>query len=238
MSDVVDKKRVGPLSVEVWYDTDSNPRDDWDNATEMFCWMRQSNCGDGKKINHYARPVDFVAAVLEKDVNELEERWYNDDLQDAKGRWVFPLWIYAHGGMTISMGPFGCRWDSGQVGYISITEKSLKDCMGETKFDEATAEERREHARKVCEGEVKDYDDCLQGNIYGFTVYDEDRNTLESCGGFYGDSDEAFKEGVSIAESELEYRAKKKAEEQLRIDKLSAGFGQWVEETRYAVQPA
>jgi hypothetical protein len=35
--------------------------------------------------------------------------------------------------------------------------------------------------------EIKTYDDYLVGNVYGYTITDEEDEMLDSCGGFVGD---------------------------------------------------
>jgi hypothetical protein len=41
-----------------------------------------------------------------------------------------PLYLYDHSGITMSYKPFGCRWDSGQVGFIYMTAQDIKKEYG------------------------------------------------------------------------------------------------------------
>ena len=45
-----------------------------------------------------------------------------------KNKWQqFPVFAYIHGGMTVSLNPFGCRWDSGRLGYIWAADKDYAE---------------------------------------------------------------------------------------------------------------
>ena len=89
-----------------------------------------------------------------------------------------PLWLYDHGGITISCGdrvyPYNDRWDSGLVGWI-IYAKQAED-----------GEDWREKAFARMRAEVEEYDHYLTGEVYGFTLYENGEET-DSCWDFYGD---------------------------------------------------
>ena len=88
-----------------------------------------------------------------------------------------PLWLYDHSGITISCGdreyPYNDRWDSGLVGWIVYARQ--KD----------DGEDWRERAFDRMRAEVEEYDQYLQGEIYGFTLY-KNREEIDSCWGYYG----------------------------------------------------
>lgn len=108
-----------------------------------------------------------------------------------------PLYLYDHGGITISAGAFSCPWDSGQVGWQYITDDVL----------EAEWNGDRELATKYMDATLETYDDYLTGNVHGYIVekgtlvrttrhYPDDREVEEteiewehedSCWGFIGD---------------------------------------------------
>lgn len=95
---------------------------------------------------------------------------------------ILPLYLYDHGGITMSVGDFGDIFDSGQVGYIYITrEKILKEYGGKI-----VTKALRERITKYLKGDVETYDMYLTGAVYGFQVFDEDGDDEESCWGFFG----------------------------------------------------
>lgn len=101
---------------------------------------------------------------------------------------ALPLYLFDHGGITISTTPFSCPWDSGKVGYIYVDDDRLKSEYGKVTDDV------RERALGVLRSEVKVFDDYLRGLVFGFRIVEEDHDwkgdwfeeELDSCWGFYG----------------------------------------------------
>jgi hypothetical protein len=112
---------------------------------------------------------------------------------------ILPLYLYDHSGITISTSPFGCNWDSGQVGWIFITNRTIK----EEGIDESKVEE-------YLKSDVETYDQFIRGEVYGYRVFKvtecslghQHEEELDSCWGHYGE-DECMKEGVSIMENHI-----------------------------------
>ena len=92
--------------------------------------------------------------------------------------------------------PFNCPWDSGQVGYIFVTKEAVRkeySCKHITK-------KTLDKARELLQGEVKEYDLYLTGEVYGYKLFrvnddfdpdsddpEECGEELDSCWGFLGD---------------------------------------------------
>ena len=95
---------------------------------------------------------------------------------------ILPLYLYDHSGITVSTAPFGCPWDSGQVGYVYA---SLDDIRKEFSCKRVTAKHRAQ-AEKTLRQEVKTYDQYLTGDVYGYVVADENGDESDSCWGFFG----------------------------------------------------
>ena len=183
-----------------------NPRTAWDNVGVMFCKHGRYTLGDKDADDPYEEvdgvyldkqwvtedtllyALDMMREILAEDdtddiqdvVNELDELQFQvhgrsivrDDIAIC-----LPLYLYDHGGITISHGAFSCKWDSGQVGWHYITKAKLED-----EFDGEEAK-----AMKCLEAELKTYDDYLQGNVWGYVIENEDGDDVDSCWGFYGD---------------------------------------------------
>lgn len=110
-----------------------------------------------------------------------------------------PLWLYDHGGITISCGSregqYADAWDSGCVGWIVMSKEKamselveiLKDEHGNPIKEEhvnpgkpstwsyltrpLTEETWAERAEEVLREEVKVYDMYLRGEVYGYRLY-------------------------------------------------------------------
>ncbi len=161
---------------------DSSPESprEWCNLGTMA--YKHSRYTLGEEL--ISEPIDWLEDKLGL---QNKEEYTNERLQELEARFykefiALPLYLYDHSGQTISTTPFGCRWDSGKVGYIYLTKaKALKEYSG--KIVTAKLRERVEGHLK---GEVETFDQYMRGDIYGFQVLDEDGNEEDSCYGFYG----------------------------------------------------
>jgi len=153
-----------------------NPRKEWDNLGIMLCNHSRYDLGDEEAS------VEEIREILEGN---------RDDVAVA-----LPLYLYDHSGITMKTSPFSCRWDSGMVGVIYITkEKAFKeyDKKRLTKAFKARLSE-------YLENEVKVYDNYLTGSVWGYIVEDESGQDIDSCWGYYGETDEAMNEGRRVVD--------------------------------------
>ena len=147
------------LKVEFYY-SDDDPRE-WDNITKMVCFHNNYNLGD----EHDYNKDDFNSWEELKEAIES-----NENVLAIK-----PLYLYDHSGQTISTSPFSCKWDSGQVGWVYITEETVA----------LTGMPMDNDLDKAIEQDVAIYKQRVEGDVYGFICY-KDGKQVDSCGGFYG----------------------------------------------------
>jgi hypothetical protein len=188
-------------TIKIWSDSDSESPRDWDNLGTMLCFHGRYTLGDKDPV-YQAREQSSWQELADKLVKE----------QHAAV--LLPLYLFDHGGITMSTGKFSCPWDSGQVGFIYVTrEKLLKEFGGKRVSKDMIAK-----AEKMLEGEVETYDHYLRGNVYGYTTYagegDDLGDSSDSCGGFIGDYDNEeygpLQEAKSAIDGEIEREFKKK----------------------------
>ena len=116
-----------------------NPRKDWDNLGTIAYKHRNYELGDEK----ISDPIDWLQEKLKLSTKKIGEyatsngySYYSDEVKNwLESQFLekfiaFPLYLYDHSGITISTKPFGCRWDSGQVGYIYTTKKEICKWFG------------------------------------------------------------------------------------------------------------
>jgi hypothetical protein len=174
--------RTKDFVVSVQYDEHAdNPRH-WGSALgNMVCWHSKYNLGDK---HDFQEPQDFD---LTTDNNVM-----------------LPLYLYDHSGITMSTSTFGCRWDSGQVGWYHVSHADIEKEYGA--FNDETIKKAEERLID----EVKLYDLYLTGEVFGYTiqrkVYDAETNEMklqheDSCWGFYGSHD---KSGIIDAISDFD----------------------------------
>ena len=97
----------------------------------------------------------------------------------------FEPFLYDHSGLSISSGPFSCRWDSGWFGIVAGSVEQVKKEYGW----KVLTQSRRKKIEEYLQNEIDTYNEYLHGEVYGFQVTPEDDDTeiLDSCWGFFGD---------------------------------------------------
>jgi hypothetical protein len=179
-------------TIKISQDKDAeNTRTEWDNLGTMVCFHRKYQLGD---LNHEFSQGDYnswqkLATAIQKEDIAV----------------ILPLYLYDHGGITMSTRNFNCRWDSGQVGFIYITKKKARKEFRIKRITKAWVEKLTTYLKS----EVNTYDNYLTGNVYGFQVEDAEENEIVdgSCFGFYGDDHK--KSGlIEHAENSIDYEIK------------------------------
>lgn len=119
-----------------------NPRDKYPRDNHLFCFHRRYNLGDEHNYNQ----EDFSSW------SEFEGQLTKDyDIHT-----ILPVYMYDHSGLILNTTGFSCPWDSGQVGYIFITNdqaKEMTDVEESLKFY------------------VEEYSQYLNGEIYDISLY-------------------------------------------------------------------
>jgi hypothetical protein len=144
-----------------------NPRN-WENAGTMVCWHRKYALGDK---HDFTDVRDFL------------------DSPEAKSAYIIlPVFLYDHRYQKLSNQSFLGRaqhaeWDSGQVGWIYVSEEKAKEifCFEPTEENKAAVTERLQEETEI-------YSDYLEGNCYGYSIEDSNGEQIDCCGGFYGEN--------------------------------------------------
>jgi hypothetical protein len=149
-----------------------NPRTDWDNLGNMICFHSRYNLGDYEKAKNY-EPNDYYKLLKRKDVIAI------------------PLYLYDHSGITMNTTGFSCRWDSGQVGFIYVTNKEIREWFSVKRV----SKQLKDKVRSYLIQEVETYDQYITGQVYYFSIVKKETCNLgceheeqeDNCGGFFGD---------------------------------------------------
>ena len=132
-------KSYREITYEVVQEDDAccNPRDN-DNIGTMDCYHRNYDFPNESKMSS----------------EELCEYLKREDVISI------PIYMYEHSGIAISTKPFGCQWDSGQLGWIHTTkENALRECPS------------IEVAKKIMESEVKTWGCYVEGEVYQYRIF-------------------------------------------------------------------
>ncbi len=172
------------IRLTVYHDDSAESPRSWDNLSKMVCFHGKYNLGDS---HDYKQDNYSSWEELKKDIEDREDVAI-----------ILPLYLYDHSGITISTSSFSCRWDSGQIGWVFITKKAARENFNIQRIGKKI----REKLEKNILAEVEEYDQYLQGNIYGYLLEELKKTTclypdckeehedtwkdIDSCWGFMG----------------------------------------------------
>lgn len=181
------------VSVHIYYDDDAESPREWDNIGTIYSNHRDYN-PDRHSIEEIVENYDYQ----DEDGNFDEEKFSQDYV------WL-PIRAYIHSGITISVAggyPYNDQWDSGLFGIIAAPHGT-----------EGLSDEQIESNLR---GEVNDLDMWYTGDIYGYSVEDENGAILDSCWGYYGSEGrkDARADAMAIAEDYIEKLKQEELEEE------------------------
>jgi len=155
------KKENLILIIDHDYDFDS--RRDQDHIGKMICFHKRYNLGDKHDLN---------SSNFENwdEVEEYIKTHFHAEV-------ILPIYMIDHSGLSVSTEKFSCPWDSGQIGFIYMTEDDLLKNF-----------ENDINLAKTClNAEIQEYDLYLRGEVYFYKIEDsENMNLIDSCAGFIG----------------------------------------------------
>ncbi len=206
------------IRVDVFYDEWAEDPRKWSNLGTMVCSHRRYNLGD-EKVDDLEEWLCDMARSFDSDFEKYCDRLDNLNYPGAYGsrEWleharkisrdkadrameiveanavILPLYLYDHGGITMSTNRFPCSWDSGLVGFIYADRKKILEEYSRKKL----SPNLREKVADLLESEVKTYDQYIMGDVYYYEVQlvtededgDESLHELDSCGGLFGSDD-------------------------------------------------
>jgi len=174
-----------------------NPRgDDFDNHLgTIVAFHKRHSLSDKKELSD--------GTILDShDYKGWNEMIAHVDKVEGGIVWL-PIYMYDHSGITIKTTPFSCSWDSGQVGFIYVSKKKIREEFSCNKVDNKRVESIKESLRS----EIACFDDYLTGSTYGYTVLLPDGTGAHSCWGYYG-SDHKDNGLLEAAENFIDYLVK------------------------------
>lgn len=147
-----------------------DPRKDFDHMCKLIMIHKRYTLGD----DHDYNPGLFDSwDALEKHI-----------IQQENVVAILPVYMYDHSGITISVTPFGCPWDSGQVGFCYIARETIRK---EYPAWKRITSNRIQQMKKWIQGDVAEYDAYLTGNVWGYVIKDSKTGEeQDSCFGYYG----------------------------------------------------
>ena len=201
----------------------SNPREENEGYVgTMWCAHRRSNLGDkqfdGNKLDLMKRLVEerepgFIDRVNDKFDQYYDTRQQRQEQELQEWRYVEKafdryylfrdLYLYDHSGLTMNTTGFSCGWDSGQVGMIVVSKEKAREAWGW----KILTRDRVQRVLDTLDEEVKEYAQYLEGEVYGFRVFEVPEHILEE---YTEDPEYDLQEVVEFIDTdeceEVEYR--------------------------------
>jgi hypothetical protein len=173
MKDLIETIEYKGYDIEIGYDDlcESPIKDEYCSLPDFVTWHRHYELGNMK----FADKESFLNFA-----------------KTNKCR-IYPLYLYDHSGLTISLSPFSCPWDSGQVGWVMLQSKKVREWFGVKRLSKKIWNLAEESVKVT----VEMYDDYLRGNCYWYQVL-KDGDVVDSCGGFIGDTKEVIESAQAV----------------------------------------
>jgi hypothetical protein len=102
-------------------------------------------------------------------------------IQESKEWICFSLYLYSHSGERISLSPFACPWDSGQIGWYGFRKKHICNEFGKKYF----TQKMRNKTTEIANYEIKTLDKYFTGDVFMFVVYEGEEDIESSYGHYY-----------------------------------------------------
>ena len=186
-------------TIQIQYDEECpasvNPMN-WDTVFNYYTWERNYN---SMQENSYREIDDWFDAQTSEDAYyRLREKCEEEGKTlfqfldvlcgalDKVGIVAFPILSYEHSGISYYIGNSIDRWDGSVVGFAwEYKEKLYKEyrCKRITKAI-------REKLEKNVKGELATYTQYCNGEVYDYVLYDCNGIEIDSCCGFYADTEE------------------------------------------------
>lgn len=163
-----------------------NPRN-YDNLGTMVCFHNRYNLGDN---THNYKKEDYTSwDELEKDILKQEGACV-----------IYPVYMYDHSGLAFSFSSFynaplpqfHAQFDSGQIGFMFVSKKKIRKEYGKAGKVEI------EKAQDVLLAELEAFQRYVSGDVYYFTIEDENDDIVDSCGGFNSEEDALEEAKLSV----------------------------------------
>lgn len=161
--------------LEVWHDDSTESPREWDNLGYFIAVDRNYYSPDRhpefeRIIKETGDEATDQADHMERIKKEIEE-------QGEKILAIYPVGKYEHSGVCYYLGTRH-GFDYSNNGFYIVTKKSA-EIIGAKKKD----------FEDIIRAEIKTFNSYMNGEVYGYTLYDEAGELIDSCGGFYSLND-------------------------------------------------
>jgi hypothetical protein len=147
------------------------------------------------------RKQDIIQADMTFECQESLEEYL--ETVSSEGGYFYPLYVYVHSGVSISMSygyPYNDLWDSGQVGFVVLEKEDLIKNYSPNLCKDIGIHSEEEYAKHITKAEIDEYEMYLSGDVWCLVVKEicehcGEEHTIDTICGIYGNYvEEAAKE--------------------------------------------
>ncbi len=197
MEEAIESWKHNKYDVRIYQDTSSDQSpNDYENHDLFLVGFHDQFSVERDGFEKYVAAQAY--SDREKHLNEdLEEHEIERVKQVKKEYHIFGLEAYIHSGVALAIAKEGNfpdrRWDVSQLGAVFVSKRDW---------------ETRPKAKKAAEGLIKEWNHCLSGEIYGYTITENKKcktcshvatEEVDSCWGFVGDFSQCREEAMAAA---------------------------------------
>lgn len=165
-------KTIEKPRLVIEYDADGMSPRDWDNLGYFVTVERNYMSPDkNEQLRDIIESTQYDVNNSDEHADAIKKEF--EENSDEKILLIVPVYRYEHGNVIYRRGN-GSGWDSSNCGFYIVTDKTA-DVLG-TPADRFA---------RVIDSELEEYTKYANGEIYAFTLYDENGEIEDSCGGFY-----------------------------------------------------
>lgn len=155
-------------TLEIVYEDNPTNYLEQDTFVKLFCWHKRYDLGHNHDYKY-------------KHIQNLQKlKWFL--IKNENALIIRKVFMYDHGGVSLSLSPFNSLFDSGFIGFIFATEEDIKDWYKVSKITPTVESDVSNFFKSF----LKEYTLYLNGQVYGYIVTDKNDEHLDSCFGFYG----------------------------------------------------
>jgi hypothetical protein len=151
------------------YDNDADSPRTWHNLGYFVTSDGNYKSPDGTESDAYRAMMD-----TEDDATDIESHMTLIKEQLPNAIYITPVYRYEHGNVSYKRGTAN-GFDYSNCGFYIV----MKD------NDDGLTEKDTTKIEAIIDGELENYTNYVNGDVYQYTLYDEHGEIEESCSGFY-----------------------------------------------------